>query len=109
MRLPRVPGRLVTSRRHQTSGVLHKACKYQVRRVEAAQAPHSMTRWSRHLAQTRGSNDPLGSFVGTVITGEASLRVAANFPWHSEALTKAAETGASSRICLPSSAPSMRR
>lgn len=44
----------------------------------------------RHLATTRGSDDPLGSFARTVIDGEASLRGAADFPWHSDALVAAA-------------------
>jgi hypothetical protein len=44
----------------------------------------------RHLATTRGSNDPLGSFARTVVNGEAGLQTAANFPWHSDALATAA-------------------
>ncbi|GAB1692736.1 hypothetical protein [Krasilnikovia sp. M28-CT-15] len=44
----------------------------------------------RHLAATRGKDDPLGSFARTVLTGEASLRTAANLPWHSEGLAAAA-------------------
>jgi hypothetical protein len=44
----------------------------------------------RHLAASRDANDPLGSFARTVISGEASLRTAANFSWHSEALAAAA-------------------
>ncbi|GGQ84021.1 hypothetical protein [Couchioplanes azureus] len=44
----------------------------------------------RHLATTRGENDPLGSFARTVINGEATLRAAADFPWHSDALATAA-------------------
>ncbi|GIF23490.1 acyl-CoA reductase-like NAD-dependent aldehyde dehydrogenase [Actinoplanes tereljensis] len=44
----------------------------------------------KHLAGTRGSSDPLGSFARTVLSGEATLRGAANFPWHSDALATAA-------------------
>jgi hypothetical protein len=44
----------------------------------------------RHLATTRGSDDPLASFAKTVLDGEASLRGAADFPWHSDALAAAA-------------------
>lgn len=45
----------------------------------------------RHLAKTRGADDPLGSFARTVISGEAGLRAAADVPWHSEALAQAAD------------------
>src|SRR5689334_13983308 len=47
--------------------------------------------WSvlRHLATTRGKDDPLGSFARTVISGEATLRAAADNPWHSEGLAAA--------------------
>jgi hypothetical protein len=44
----------------------------------------------RHLATTRGADDALGSFARTVISGEAPLRAAADFPWHSDALATAA-------------------
>jgi hypothetical protein len=44
----------------------------------------------RHVATTRGADDPLGSFARTVINGEATLRSAADFPWHSDALATAA-------------------
>jgi hypothetical protein len=45
----------------------------------------------RHLATTRGANDPLGSFARTVVNGEATLRGAANFSLHSQALAAAAD------------------
>ncbi|NMO52904.1 hypothetical protein HH310_17110 [Actinoplanes sp. TBRC 11911] len=44
----------------------------------------------RHLAANRDAEDPLGSFARTVIAGEATLRAAADFRWHSEALAEVA-------------------
>lgn len=55
----------------------------------------------RHLAATRGRNDALGSFARTVISGEASLRAAADFPWHSEALAAAATTAQDEQHRMP--------
>jgi hypothetical protein len=46
----------------------------------------------RHLAKTRGKDDPLGSFARTVINGEATLRTAANNSWHSHGLAAAAQS-----------------
>lgn len=43
----------------------------------------------RHLAATRGKDDPMGSLARTVLTGEASLRTAANNPWHAQGLAAA--------------------
>lgn len=43
----------------------------------------------RHLATTRGKDDPLGSFARTVLSGEATLRTAADNPWHSQGLAAA--------------------
>ncbi|GGQ87381.1 hypothetical protein [Couchioplanes azureus] len=45
----------------------------------------------RHLAATRGKDDALGSLARTVLSGEASLRAAADNSWHSEALAAAAQ------------------
>jgi hypothetical protein len=44
-----------------------------------------------HLAKTRGKDDPLGSLARTVISGEATLRTAANNSWHSHGLAAAAQ------------------
>jgi hypothetical protein len=41
----------------------------------------------RHLATTRGKDDPMGSLARTVLSGEATLRTAATNPWHSDGLT----------------------
>lgn len=43
----------------------------------------------RHLAETRGKDDPMGSLARTVLTGEASLRTAASNPWHGQGLATA--------------------
>jgi hypothetical protein len=43
----------------------------------------------RHLAATRGKDDPMGSLARTVLTGEASLRTAAGDPWHGQGLATA--------------------
>lgn len=40
----------------------------------------------RHMAATRGNDDPVGSLARTVLSGEATLRTAAAHPWHSEGL-----------------------
>jgi hypothetical protein len=40
----------------------------------------------RHMAGTRGKDDPIGSLARTVLTGEATLRTAAALPWHSDGL-----------------------
>jgi hypothetical protein len=45
----------------------------------------------RHLAAPHSGNEPLGSLARTVLNGEASLRAAANHPWHSQALAAAAQ------------------
>ncbi|AGZ39610.1 hypothetical protein [Actinoplanes friuliensis] len=44
-----------------------------------------------HLAKTRGKDDPLGSLARTVISGEATLRTAADNSWHSQGLAEAAQ------------------
>jgi hypothetical protein len=41
------------------------------------------------LAETHGKDTPLGSFARTVLSGDATLREAANYPWHGEALGQA--------------------
>jgi hypothetical protein len=46
----------------------------------------------RHLAATRGKDDALGSMARTVLSGEATLRAAADNPWHSQGLAAATET-----------------
>lgn len=51
----------------------------------------------RHLARTHGKDDPLGSFAHSVLNGEASLREAANNPWHSAGLATAAQTAQANR------------
>jgi hypothetical protein len=43
----------------------------------------------RHLARTRGADDPMGSLARTVLTGDASLRTAASNPWHGQGLATA--------------------
>lgn len=43
----------------------------------------------RHLAATRGRDDPMGSLARTVLSGEASLRTAASDPWHGQGLASA--------------------
>jgi hypothetical protein len=43
----------------------------------------------RHLAATRGPDDPLGSLAHTVISGDAGLRAAAAYSWHGEGLLTA--------------------
>jgi hypothetical protein len=45
----------------------------------------------KHLAARRGTDDPLGSFARTVLDGEATLREAADNPWHSQGLAEAAQ------------------
>jgi chromosome condensin MukBEF MukE localization factor len=47
----------------------------------------------RHLADNRDNDDPLASFARTVLNGEASLRDAAAFTWHGEALADASAKG----------------
>lgn len=43
----------------------------------------------RHLADTRGKDDPMGSLARIVLTGEASLRAAAHNAWHAQGLATA--------------------
>jgi hypothetical protein len=43
----------------------------------------------RHLADTRGKDDPMGSLARTVLSGEAGLREAANDPWHAQGMAAA--------------------
>ncbi|XVV15260.1 hypothetical protein ACQP2X_13215 [Actinoplanes sp. CA-131856] len=43
----------------------------------------------RHLADTRGKDDAMGSLARTVLSGEAGLREAANNPWHAQGLAAA--------------------
>jgi hypothetical protein len=43
----------------------------------------------RHLADTRGPDDPMGSLAHTVLSGEATLHEAANASWHGEGLAVA--------------------
>ncbi|MBL7253374.1 hypothetical protein [Paractinoplanes lichenicola] len=40
----------------------------------------------RHLADSRGKDDAMGSFARTVLSGEATLREAAANPWHAQGL-----------------------
>lgn len=46
----------------------------------------------RHLAGTRGTDDPLGSLAKSVLSGEATLRQAAQNSWHGQGLADAAST-----------------
>jgi hypothetical protein len=55
----------------------------------------------KHLAKHRPADDPMGSFARTVITGEADLRTAANFGWHSDALAAAADAAQRARQQMP--------
>ncbi|HET6262467.1 MAG TPA: hypothetical protein VFG99_09550, partial [Chloroflexia bacterium] len=41
----------------------------------------------RHLAVTRSKGDPLGSLARTVVSGDSTLRAAADDPWHREGLS----------------------
>jgi hypothetical protein len=43
----------------------------------------------RHLAGTRGEEDPMGSLARTVLSGEATLRKAADDPQHGQGLAAA--------------------
>ncbi|MGX6606226.1 hypothetical protein ACWKSP_29495 [Micromonosporaceae bacterium Da 78-11] len=43
----------------------------------------------RHLAETRGKDDAMGSVARTVLSGEADLRTAAANPWHAQGLATA--------------------
>jgi hypothetical protein len=43
----------------------------------------------RHLAATRGPDDGVGSVARTVLSGQANLREAVTWSWHSEALARA--------------------
>ena len=45
----------------------------------------------RHMAGTRGKDDPVGSLARTVLSGEARLQTAAANPWHGQALAAAFE------------------
>jgi len=51
----------------------------------------------RHLAATRGADDPLGSLARTVIGGEATLRDAAANSWHSQGLATSLEAALEER------------
>lgn len=54
----------------------------------------------RHMAATRGNDDPIGSLAHTVISGEATLRTAANSPWHSAGLSDALTAARAERACM---------
>jgi hypothetical protein len=43
----------------------------------------------RHMAVTRGKDDPVGSLARTVLRGEATLQTAARDSWHSKGLVTA--------------------
>jgi hypothetical protein len=43
----------------------------------------------RHLAATRGPDDPVGSMARGVLSGRAGLRESVTCSWHGEALTAA--------------------
>ncbi len=45
----------------------------------------------RHLAESRGKDDPMGSLARMVLSGQAGLRAAANDPWHSQGLADAVQ------------------
>ncbi|MEU8238508.1 hypothetical protein AB0C07_09705 [Actinoplanes missouriensis] len=47
----------------------------------------------RHLADTRGKDDPLGALARTVLSGETTLRGAVGSAWHAEGLATAAAEG----------------
>jgi hypothetical protein len=46
----------------------------------------------RHLAVTRGPDDPLGSLARRVLSGDAGLRESVTWSWHGEAMAVAFET-----------------
>ena len=46
----------------------------------------------RHLATTRGPDDPLGSLARSVLSGQANLREAVTWSWHGEAMAAAFTT-----------------
>ena len=52
------------------------------------------------LARTRGGDDPLGSLARTVLSGEATLRAAAQFSWHGLALDDAFTASLAQRDAL---------
>ncbi|GLW33797.1 hypothetical protein Areg01_67350 [Actinoplanes regularis] len=57
----------------------------------------------RHLADGHPDrDDPVGSFARTVLNGEASLRQAADFSWHSTALQTAVDDREAERRRMPS-------
>lgn len=43
----------------------------------------------RHMAATRGKDDPIGSLARTVLNGETTLQAAALDTWHSQGLATA--------------------
>ncbi|MBB2943269.1 hypothetical protein FB565_002982 [Actinoplanes lutulentus] len=47
----------------------------------------------RHLADTRGKDDPLGSLARSVLSGESTLRGAVRSSWYGEGLATAAADG----------------
>lgn len=55
----------------------------------------------RHLAATRGRDDPLGSLAHAVVSGEAGLRHAAAHSWHSEGLLVAFQAALDERARMP--------
>lgn len=46
----------------------------------------------RHLAATRGPDDPLGSLARRVLSGDAGLRESVTWSWHGEAMAVAFDT-----------------
>lgn len=55
----------------------------------------------RHLAATRGPDDPLGSLARAVVTGEAGLREAAAHSWHAEGLLTSFQAAMDERARMP--------
>lgn len=55
----------------------------------------------RHLAATRGRDDPLGSLARAVVSGEAGLREAAAHSWHAEGLLTAFQAALDERARMP--------
>lgn len=52
----------------------------------------------RHMAATRRKDDPVGSLARTVLPGEATLRTAANRPWHSDGLNTSLTAARAERL-----------
>jgi hypothetical protein len=55
----------------------------------------------RHLAATRGPDDPLGSLARAVVSGEVGLREAAAYSWHGEGLLTAFQAAMDERARMP--------